>query len=127
MLTMELVKQRALSHLRRDLVLNALDDYVPLSSVTWEIRERLDPATDVKAVEAAVSLVRDLLTAGMIEVGDLVNKDVVRWEGSRDSVIARVETAMKSDAPSESGWIVPTEKARGWAQQYERMLDQLRA
>lgn len=125
-LTMDAVKHRALMHLRRDLTLNALDDFVPLSAVSWEIRERLDPDSEIAAAEVALSVVHDLLATGMIEVGDLVSGKVVAWQSSVESILVRIQAAFAQSSTSELGWLVATKTAETWAQRYYDVLKKLK-
>jgi len=126
MLTMERIKERALSHLRRDLVLNALDDFVPLSAVAWEVRERLNPEGEAATFNVALSILTDLISTGMVEIGDRVNGKFTCW-APRDNVPARLKASIHTDSASESGWLLATDKAKQWAEQYGQLLDRLRS
>jgi hypothetical protein len=125
-LTMQFVRDRALAHLRRDLTLGALDDFLPLSAVLWEVRERLDPESEVAAQAIAMQIVRDLLGSGVVTAGDLVDGALKKWDGSIDTVTDRIEMAIQSDQPTEAAWLIATEKAREWLSRYEKLIEELR-
>jgi hypothetical protein len=125
-LTFELARQHAADHLLRDLVLNAIDDFVPFSAVLWEVNDRLAPASDDAALQEAGVILGHLVNGEFIVVGELNEARAVidPWPGSGHEVVSRALRALRSEP--DATWFIATEKAREWHARYRKLLDELK-
>jgi hypothetical protein len=64
------------------------DDRVPLAEAAWVVRSVGDVQPDEAVTEATLSVIGDLLGAGMIEVGDLGEAGLRRRRATRGEAAA---------------------------------------
>lgn len=105
--------------LRRDMVLDAAEDYVDLSWYIHEVRKALGISDGHEIMSETADAIRDLLSAGYIRAGYLTGEGFEAWDespdGVRDRLIAEWLKMGRTPEMWEVAWFEATPKGKDYA------------
>ncbi|WP_253887496.1 hypothetical protein [Actinokineospora diospyrosa] len=105
----------------RELVVDGIDDWVPLRDLVFVVRQ---VASDEQAVVALVTEVaRTLLREKLMVFGELGDPGFVPWPGDDEAVLRRLVAeldAMGWQPDTFSWWLANTEHGHAMGSQFER-------
>ena len=82
----------ALSDIRKEILVEGLDDYVGLWELPWILRRRKPESTDDEVRERALEILSPLLREGLIEAGALRDDgDFLPWPCTPEEALARID------------------------------------
>lgn len=105
-----------------DVLLEASDDYVPLSSIVWNFRGEPDDVVREKTLR----IVSVLLRSGALCVGDLRLDGFYEWPGTWEESIARineswVDLGRPPGLKQNFAWFAATDAGKAWVDaEYKR-------
>ncbi|MFG2577247.1 hypothetical protein [Streptomyces sp. NPDC048481] len=83
----------------RDLLVEGLDDWVPVDRLIWLAREESEQSGgDFRFL--AIELLTELMRDGLMEIGELGDTGLEPWSGGAEAVLARLVTAL-----DQVGWM----------------------
>jgi hypothetical protein len=77
----------------RELLVEGLDDWVPVDRLIWLAREESEQSGgDFRSL--AIELLTELMRDGLMDIGELGDTGFEPWSGDADAVLARLVTAL---------------------------------
>lgn len=108
--------------LRRDMVLDAADDYIDLAWYIHEVRKALVTTDEREIMSETTDAIRRLLEAGYIRAGYLTGEGFEVWPDSpssaRDRILAEWSDMGRLPEMWEVAWFEATRKGKDYAERF---------
>jgi hypothetical protein len=82
-----------LAVVRAEILMSGVDDWVHIPEVLWFTRKAFPGTDERQALPLATCAIKELLTEGLVEVGEIVGNEFVPWSGTLDEVKFRIDDA----------------------------------
>lgn len=118
---MKLVFEKEIEGFKREMVADAVEDYVDLSWYVHDVRESFGLSDDTELMFHTAAFLYPLLEEGLIRAGDLTgDHGLVPWDEDAAGVVERIITAWRElgRAPHlwEIVWFEATAKGEAYAE-----------
>lgn len=104
-----------------EILITGLDDWIHLADVAWLVRSGEGCRTKDEIVSLSLGVIRYLLEAHLIEIGDVTGAGFVSWDLPIDASVERVREAWqrldRDPMPGEICWLATTSNGDHMAQE----------
>jgi hypothetical protein len=78
-----------------EILMSGVDDWLHIPEVLSFVREAFPETDEPQALPLAIRAIEELLSQGLVEVGEIVDHEFVPWPGTVDEVKSRIDGAAR--------------------------------
>lgn len=95
------------------LLAEGLADWIHLSDIDWFVRREFPEVPEAGIPRLAAEVIRELISEGLVEVGDVTQAGFTAWVGPVDASVGRIEAEWlalgRPPIPGDVCWLANTE------------------